>query len=84
VTGRQDLLDLQDLLENADGMECPVFQALKDIEDSLDWMELRETWEDLVKREKMEVLVQWVLQVHLVHQAKEEKEEGMVLLVSLE
>jgi len=84
VTGRQDLLDLQDLLVNADAMECLVFQALKDIEDSLDWMELRETWEDLVKREKMEVLVQWVLQVHLVHQAKEEKGEGMVLLVSLE
>jgi len=82
--GKLVLLDLQDLLENADAMECRVFQALRDIEDSPDWMELKETWEDLEKREKMEVLVQWALQVHLVHQAKGEKEEGMVHLVNPE
>jgi len=46
-------------------------------------MELRETWVDLAKREKMEAPVQWVLQVPLVLQVKEEKEEGMVLLVNL-
>lgn len=46
-------------------------------------MELRETWVDLEKREKMEAPAQWVLQVPLVLQVKEEKEEGMVLLVNL-
>jgi len=84
VMVRQDLLVLLAVLESEVLLVCLVFQDLKDIEVSLDWMELKEILEDPEKREKMEHLDPWALLVQLVQLDNEEKEEEMVHQVSLE
>lgn len=56
VMVRQGLLVLLAVLESEVLLVCLEFQDLKDIEVSLDWMELKEILEDPEKREKMEHL----------------------------
>jgi len=69
----QELLDHQVLRAREDLLECLVFLDQRATEDSLDWTELREMWVVLVKRERMDLLVLWVLLALWVPEDRGEK-----------
>lgn len=72
-------VDLQVLRAREVWLECLVFLDPRATEGSLDWMELKEIWVVLVKRERMELQVLWVLLAPWALWVPGEREEEMDL-----
>lgn len=78
LTERPDYRDPLANLVKEDCQECPAFQAPKDTEDFLDWMEPKVTLVHLERRARMVPLVLWVQLDPLDRQAPEENVGEMV------